>query len=334
MSALSDENPTQQSSPTSSAAQGTGERVRLGPAKINLYLHITGTTQWPGRGLLHTLDSVTVPLLLGDRLGVTLLDTKTGSPDQFEASGRFAIDLPPDGGSLRKAMVLAREIYGSGPLERPLFVRINKGVPAGSGFGIASAGAAALLCLLASYVNADPQHLLRDHTDRLVTELGADVPACLAMALSGGPVKATGVGEIIELQNLPGPMFATLAWPGVPLETGKVFGRLERAAASEVAPSLERGLSSEWVADLQKCRNDLSQAAAGLAPELISLFDRMTRQPGVLLVRMSGSGSGVFGLFHQAVDALAAASNLRVGRYWSQGTVISLRDPDKLLGGS
>ena len=59
-------------------------------------------------------------------------------------------------------------------------------------------------------------------------------------------------------------------------------------------------------------RNDLTEAAINLAPEIGGVLARLARLPGALLARMSGSGATCFALFpdraaaHEACAALAA----------------------------
>jgi len=63
-------------------------------------------------------------------------------------------------------------------------------------------------------------------------------------------------------------------------------------------------------------RNDLTDAAIGLVPEIGTVLARLGALPGALLARMSGSGATCFALFRdrgraeRAREALAAAEPL------------------------
>jgi len=48
---------------------------------------------------------------------------------------------------------------------------------------------------------------------------------------------------------------------------------------------------------LMPCRNDLTEAAIRLVPEIATVLARLGRLPGSLLARMSGSGGTCFALF-------------------------------------
>ena len=58
------------------------------------------------------------------------------------------------------------------------------------------------------------------------------------------------------------------------------------------------------------CRNDLTEAAIGLVPEIAAVLARLARLPGALLARMSGSGATCFALFADRAAAERAARRL------------------------
>jgi 4-diphosphocytidyl-2-C-methyl-D-erythritol kinase len=67
---------------------------------------------------------------------------------------------------------------------------------------------------------------------------------------------------------------------------------------------------------LMRRRNDLTEAAIGLVPEIGTVLARLATLPGAMLARMSGSGATCFALFgdrreaERAREMLAAAEPL------------------------
>jgi 4-diphosphocytidyl-2-C-methyl-D-erythritol kinase len=66
------------------------------------------------------------------------------------------------------------------------------------------------------------------------------------------------------------------------------------------------------------CRNDLTEAAIGLVPEIAAVLARLGRLPGCLLARMSGSGATCFALFANRAGAEEARAVVAAAepRWW------------------
>jgi 4-diphosphocytidyl-2-C-methyl-D-erythritol kinase len=143
--------------------------------------------------------------------------------------------------------------------------------------------------------------------------LGADVAMCLHSAA----LRARGAGErIAPIKGWP-PLPLVLVWPGTLLSTASVFAALARrdgAPLPEPMPAVAPAEVSAW---LSTCRNDLQEPALRLAPEIGAALGALQSSRGCLLARMSGSGSGCFGLYNTRDDADAAAETLQnSGRRW------------------
>jgi 4-diphosphocytidyl-2-C-methyl-D-erythritol kinase len=283
--------------------------ARLAPAKLNLYLHVTGRRADGS----HLLDSLVAFTDIGDRLTV--------EPDDrlaLEITGPFARDLAatPREENLvwRAAEALARRL-GRAPAAR---LKLEKNLPAASGIGGGSSDAAAALHGLAALWRAglNPADLAR-----IGATLGADVPACLA----GKSVFVGGIGEQIEKAPVLPPVALVLANPGKALPTTAVFGArqgLFSKANRFVKPPKDAAELAAWLATRG---NDLTDAAAGLVPEIRSVLAALGDCVGSLLARMSGSGATCFALFGDAALAEKGASRLRAGHpgWWiSSGTLI------------
>jgi 4-diphosphocytidyl-2-C-methyl-D-erythritol kinase len=112
--------------------------------------------------------------------------------------------------------------------------------------------------------------------------------------------------------------------PGVALATRDVFARLKvvpqaSALAHEAVP---RELTA-LIGYLKQHGNDLTDAAIICAPVVGNVLKALEAQPGVLLARMSGSGSTCFALFTTAAEAETAAEALSSANpeWWARATV-------------
>ncbi|MDB5372726.1 MAG: 4-diphosphocytidyl-2-C-methyl-D-erythritol kinase [Belnapia sp.] len=271
------------------------------PAKINLYLHVTGRRA----DGYHLLDSLAVFGPAADRLSAALApELSLALAGPFAAGLAAGLSPGPDNLVLRAARALAAEAG----IPAGAALRLEKHLPIASGIGGGSADAAAALRLL------DRLWGLGWPMARLAAigaALGADIPVCLAAR----PQRMQGVGEVL----LPAPALPEcgmlLVNPGVALSTPAVFRA--RPPGFTPAASLPDGWTdpAAMAADLGLLRNDLEAPAIALCPPVADVLAALRRLPGCLLARMSGSGATCFGLFADAAAAAAAARALP-GEWW------------------
>jgi 4-diphosphocytidyl-2-C-methyl-D-erythritol kinase len=272
------------------------------PAKVNLYLRVTGRRA----DGYHLLDSLAVFAPAADLLCAELDE----AGPRLELRGPFAPALAcdPDNLVLRAARLLA-ETAGVAPPRARLV--LDKRLPVASGIGGGSADAAAALRLLARLwdVAMPPD---------LAPRLGADVPVCLA---APRPARMGGIGERLgPAPHLP-PFGLLLANPGVAVSTPSVFraravradGFSEPAALPLAWPS-----AAAMAADLAPLGNDLEAPAIALCPAIADALAWLRARPGCLLARMSGSGATCFGLFADGGEAEAGAKGAPPG-WWADG---------------
>jgi 4-diphosphocytidyl-2-C-methyl-D-erythritol kinase len=276
-------------------------RSESAPAKVNLFLHVTGRRA----DGYHLLDSVAVFAGLADRIVFEPSDTLS-----LTIAGPFAPDLSaePDNLVLRAARILAAEsgIHLAGALG------LDKRIPVASGIGGGSADAAAALRLLCRMWGVRPDSLT---LDRIASALGADVPVCLR----NQPMRMRGVGEILTPAPSMPPCGLLLVNPGVPLATVSVFrARAGVYSAEAVLPDGWK-TAQEMAASLGGLGNDLEAAAISLVPAIRDVLRAIAVTRGCLLARMSGSGATCFGLFDNASNAEAAAAELARSGWWTWG---------------
>jgi 4-diphosphocytidyl-2-C-methyl-D-erythritol kinase len=273
----------------------------LARAKINLALHVLGRRP----DGYHVLDSLVAFATVADTVTFTPADHVSLTVDGPTAS---AAGAGPDNLILRAEKALAQRVPG---LSSGHF-HLVKRLPVAAGIGGGSADAAAALRLLASAsgLSMDDPRLVA-----AALETGADVPACLLSSA----LLMRGAGEAITPVQGFTPLQAVLVNPGAALSTAPVF------AALGLEKGTETGLSPMPASlDLNVCRNDLAAPARALLP-VIADVEAALAQAGAVLVRMSGSGATVFGLFKTGLDASAAAERVSAAhpKWWVVATELS-----------
>jgi 4-diphosphocytidyl-2-C-methyl-D-erythritol kinase len=267
-----------------------GPLVEPARAKVNLALHVVGRRD----DGYHLLDSVVVFPPVADVVRAT------PAPDltlEIAGPGAGALDGTPLSANLvLRAATALRERLPSRP---GAALRLDKRLPVAAGIGGGSADAAAALRLLARLWGRDPADpVLRE----IALGLGADVPMCL----SSSPVRARGVGEVLEpLAPLPG-LGIVLVNPGVALATAEVFRCLMRRDNPPI-PAPPPSDAAGFVAALAACRNDLEEPARAVSPAIDRVLAAIAASPGCRLARMSGSGATCFGLYDDPAAAGEAA---------------------------
>jgi len=260
------------------------------PAKINLYLHVTGRRE----DGYHLLDSLVAFAGVHDMLTVTGADGLSLAID-----GDFAGNIPADDDNLviRAAHALAR----AAGIEANAAMALTKRLPVASGIGGGSADAAAALKTLSQLWGID---LGEDEMAAVALSLGADVPVCLV----GKAAFMAGVGEkIIPAPALPAASMV-LVNPGVALSTASVFAALgDNFSGPDGHFDYAPEDTPELASILAKRGNDLESPAIGLAPAIGDVLAALGASGNVLLARMSGSGATCFGLFAEPGEAAEAA---------------------------
>jgi 4-diphosphocytidyl-2-C-methyl-D-erythritol kinase len=256
------------------------------PAKLNLYLHITGKRA----DGYHLLDTVFQLIDLHDTLSfnvrtdgvLKLLTPIHGLPDAQHLALKAATLL-----KAHTACDLGADIA------------VTKRIPSGAGLGGGSSDAATVLMGLNQLWGCG---LSSAQLQALGLQLGADVPFfCSALSTA----QAEGIGE--TLTALP-PQRAhyVVIYPDCHVPTPSVFKHpalswpKTRTTIEHFNHPFEQGLS-----------NDLQTPAQLIAPSIAKALTALTQTPTALGARMSGSGSAVFAQFATHADAQASMHALR-----------------------
>ncbi|MGJ7915933.1 4-(cytidine 5'-diphospho)-2-C-methyl-D-erythritol kinase [Massilia sp. LXY-6] len=255
------------------------------PAKLNLFLHVTGRRP----DGYHLLQSVFQLIDHGDTLDFDLrsdgrivrVNEVPGVPEEQDLIVR----------ALRALQAEVWRRHGKPP--PGIAVRIDKRLPMGGGLGGGSSDAAT--ALMAANVlwqaGLDDAELMA-----IGLPLGADIP----FFLFGETAFAEGVGE--ALQAVPGPdCWYVVIEPGVSVPTAAIF----------TAPDLTRDTNTVRIADFLGHlaeskgstgfgRNDLQDVAARLFPPVAEAVEWLS---GHGAARMTGSGACVFSAFSSEQEA-------------------------------
>jgi 4-diphosphocytidyl-2-C-methyl-D-erythritol kinase len=246
------------------------------PAKVNLFLHVTGRRA----DGYHTLESLIALIDLADTITLSRRDDGI-----LRRLGDVA-GVPEDRDLSLRA---ARALQAATGARFGVDITVDKRIPLGSGLGGGSSDAATvLLALNRLWELALPRAALL----RLAVGLGADVPLFVA----GENTVARGIGEILAPVSLP-PLFLALAFPPAAVPTADIFKAPELTRAT---PSAKMDVFSEGYG-----RNDLAPVTASRFPAVAAAIAALSRASPQ--TRMTGSGACVFAVFateNEAHDAL------------------------------
>jgi 4-diphosphocytidyl-2-C-methyl-D-erythritol kinase len=242
----------------------------LAPAKLNLFLHITGRRP----DGYHLLQSV---FMLIDWYDTLHFDVRQDGQISRED---LTVKLPEDDLITRAARLL-QQVSGT---SLGVHIAIEKSIPTQAGMGGGSSDAATCLLALNKLwkLNFSVNQLAE-----LGLKLGADVP----FFLRGNNAWVEGVGEIIQPITVPPAQFVVVK-PPEGLETAKIFGsealnRDSKPATISVFAANPFGFG----------HNDLQPVAQSLCPQIsdaIAWLEQASLEPAVVKGRMTGSGSAVF----------------------------------------
>jgi 4-diphosphocytidyl-2-C-methyl-D-erythritol kinase len=248
------------------------------PAKVNLFLHVTGRRP-DGYHLLESLFAL-----------VDLADTVTLAPrDDAQVVRPREVDGVPQDEDL--AVRAARALQQATGTRRGVTLDLAKRIPMGAGLGGGSSDAASVLVALNRLWQLG---LSRAELSRIGLTLGADVP----FFVHGEHAIVRGIGEVVKSVSLP-PQWLALAMPPVHVPTRAVFADPELTRST---PSAKIDVFSEGYG-----RNDLQAVVTrGYPPvaQAVRALEAVSRG-----ARMTGSGACAIAWCdseEQARDAVAA----------------------------
>ena len=277
------------------ARDGAEEVIELpAPAKLNLFLHVTGRRP----DGYHELQTIFQLVDLADRVRIarradTFLRRITAIPGVVEAD-----DL------VIRAAQLLREEFG---IEAGADIGVEKRIPIGGGLGGGSSDAASTLVGLNRLWDLG---LDADRLAGLAAKLGADVPVFVRGLAAWGE----GVGERLTPLALEQPWYVLIMFPFA-VSTAVVFHApaLTRHTPRIRMDDLLRGgfespESPVRIGHLLACtRNDCAPVVRQMHPEVGEAIDWLSQYARV---RMTGTGATVFAPFGSRERAVEVASSV------------------------
>ncbi len=246
------------------------------PAKLNLFLHVTGRRP----DGYHDLVSI--------MCGVSLYDIITLSFHEKRIQVQCSHPLVPENkhNLVHKAAALFFEKLGK---RDGVGIHIAKNIPVGAGLGGGSSNAATVLSELNRHYKFP---LSNEELMDLGLSIGADVP----FFIFGKPAIATGVGEKLQACKFIEPFYALLINPGYAVSTAEVYKNLN-LGLTKCEKNFKRIPFNGLSADIRDylC-NDLETVTEAMHPDIVQIKQVLMNQ-GADGALMSGSGPTVFGLF-------------------------------------
>jgi len=247
------------------------------PAKLNLFLHVTGQRS-DGYHLLQTAFQ-----LIGH---ADLLHFKRRADNRIVRVNDIA-GVPAESDLVVRAATLLRSHART---QLGVDIILDKKLPMGGGLGGGSSDAATTLIALNCLWDCN---LSRNELMALSVQLGADVP----FFLFGQNAFAEGIGDMLSPLETPDCWYVVIE-PGVSVPTQAIFS----------SKTLTRNSPSIKVADFHcyprgEWRNDLEGVAVQLFPDVLFALKWLSHYGNA---RMTGSGSCVF----CACDSEATAANI------------------------
>ncbi len=252
------------------------------PAKLNLFLHVTGRRP----DGYHELQTLFQLIDLCDTLSIRVTD-----------DGRIQRPAGPAGVDPESDLTVraAKALQAATGCRAGATLRIIKRIPMGGGLGGGSSDAATTLLAL--------NHLWRcglsiDELAGLGLPLGADVP----VFVRGSSAWAEGVGERLEAVELPERWFVVIH-PGVAVPTRDVFQSPELTRNSPII-TIRAFFES---AGSSGTRNDCEPVVRARYPEVA---DALSWLGNFAPARLTGTGSCIFASFATAIEAERVAARV------------------------
>ena len=245
------------------------------PAKLNLFLHITGRRD----DGYHLLQTVFVILDYGDGLSYKVTDD--GEIRRLYAEGVMA-DVPFEKDLIVRAAQLLQQFSGC---RQGVEIDLQKRLPMGGGLGGGSSDAATTLVALNKLWNLG---LSIDELAQLGLQLGADVP----VFVRGQTAWAEGVGEQIEPIEVK-EMWYLVIIPPITVSTDEIFSDSQLIRDTS-AITIRDFLAGHTVA------NTLEAVVEKGYPAVVEALDWLRQYTPA---RMTGSGACVFAAFEDKVQA-------------------------------
>jgi 4-diphosphocytidyl-2-C-methyl-D-erythritol kinase len=267
----------------------------LSPAKINLFLQITGKRPDGYHDLVSLMCCVGLYDTISIRFGVKETSVSCSHPQ-----------VPVDDANL--AAAAAALFFKTLNNNDGVKISIDKQIPVGAGLGGGSSNAAAVFLGLNRYYGYpfSPDKLIS-----MGRSIGSDVPFFIFRK----PAIVSGIGDKFKAYQGLESFKILLVFPGFGISTAKVYKNLN-LGLTNCKKKLRSFLLNEQSFD-PSCHlcNDLEPTVVSMYPDIVEVKEALLRH-GALGALMSGSGSTLFGLFSDSDNALRTKNVLSKNDKW------------------
>mgnify|MGYP005627816187 FL=1 len=190
------------------------------------------------------------------------------------------------------------EVFGIGGIS----IQLEKRIPAGGGLGGGSSNAATVLKGLRQLYELD---LSDDELELLSVDLGADVP----FFIRGGLQSGDGIGEVLKplKPRIDGCFLCVV--PDLYIDTKWAYGQVKNILDKPKDLVNFAGFIQKVNIPFELFENDFEAIVVPAYPEIGHIKNSL-RAHGARFASLSGSGSTVYGIFDEEVDAKLAKSQI------------------------
>ena len=254
-------------------------------AKVNIGLRINGRRN----DGYHTLRTLFQTISIHDNLILELQDERG---IDFSTTG---LKVPT--GEANICVKAARKVLERENLKSGINIRLEKNISMGSGLGGGSSDAAAVIRGLNKLLKLD---LDNSEMEAVALELGADIP----FFIRGGCQYAEGIGEILSPGEIEDNFIVLMVIPDISIATSWAYKNLDHLSLTSDTEdvNLARFPRNGETNKRRYFRNDFENLVFSEYPE-IGEIKRQISESGAVYASLSGSGSGVFGLYDSMDEA-------------------------------
>ncbi len=263
-------------------------------AKVNLNFRVTGKLP---NGYHQIQSTVTFLPDIYDRIWI-----KKSKGIKIKAIGKFSKELLKSGGDtlVTNTINILKKKY---TIIDNLEIKIEKNIPLGAGLGGGSADAAALTRLILKKYNL--KHHKKDIVN-ILSNIGADIPACFYSS----NLKTEGFGnKLTNLKILNKKIWIVLIKPKDFFSTKEIFQRISIPFSKKTTYEYN---FSNLINDMNMHDNDLQKVALNFSPSFAQFMSKLPNYNSITKPRMTGSGSTIFVLFQNEIEALDYLDKIRI----------------------
>jgi 4-diphosphocytidyl-2-C-methyl-D-erythritol kinase len=252
--------------------------INFPTCKINLGLNIL----FKREDGFHEIETAMLEIPFSDEL-----ELHEANIDSFKTEG---LEIPGSGNLVTDAVQLLRNDFEFPPVA----IRLNKMVPMGGGLGGGSSDAAFTLKAINEQMNLG---LSTAQLENYAAQLGSDC----SFFIKGGLQLCTGRGEITQPLSIELPKLHLLIVNiGIHVPTKTAYSKVVPSKDKAAISSILQLPIEEWQGKLV---NDFEVSVFNAHPELAEIKTDLLNN-GAVYAAMSGSGSTMFGLFHQQPSSM------------------------------